>query len=149
MSAEIANAHPYFQYTSCSLRAQKPFHGKVAPISFRFGNAQRLPCAWKSLDKLKKVDFNVGRLELRRDRLLIKAVATLEPKRLASNEDKCMRFKDSEMGLNSNLTVVRHESCYKEPEELDEREKMRRLRISKANTGNTPWNKGRKHSAGN
>ncbi|XWS18756.1 hypothetical protein CRYUN_Cryun32bG0072200 [Craigia yunnanensis] len=32
-------------------------------------------------------------------------------------------------------------------EELDEREKLRRMRISKANKGNTPWNKGRKHSA--
>ncbi|XP_062204930.1 uncharacterized protein LOC133906975 [Phragmites australis] len=31
-------------------------------------------------------------------------------------------------------------------EDLDERERLRRLRISKANKGNTPWNKGRKHS---
>lgn len=155
MSAEIANAHPYyFQYTSCSLRAQKPFHGKVASsISFTFGNEQRLPCAWKSLEKLKKkVDFNVGRLELRSgSRLLIKAVATLEPKRLAANEDKCMNFKDSsEMGLNSNNpTVVRHHESFDEEPELDEREKLRRMRISKANSGNTPWNKGRKHSPGN
>lgn len=29
---------------------------------------------------------------------------------------------------------------------VDEREKLRRSRISKANKGNTPWNKGRKHS---
>ncbi|KAG6788795.1 hypothetical protein POTOM_004872 [Populus tomentosa] len=29
---------------------------------------------------------------------------------------------------------------------LDDREKLRRKRISKANKGNTPWNKGRKHS---
>ncbi|KHN11356.1 hypothetical protein glysoja_036053, partial [Glycine soja] len=28
----------------------------------------------------------------------------------------------------------------------DDREKLRRLRISKANKGNTPWNKGRKHT---
>ncbi|KAF7813959.1 uncharacterized protein G2W53_027928 [Senna tora] len=137
---------PYFQYTSCSLKAQKPSYGKVGSISFTFGNEQRLPCAWKSLDKVKKENFNVRHLELRRGRLLIKAVATLEPKRLAANGDKCMSFKDSEMGLNSNPPVVRHESCDEDPEELDEREKMRRMRISKANTGNTPWNKGRKHS---
>jgi len=31
-------------------------------------------------------------------------------------------------------------------EAVDEREKMRRMRISQANRGNTPWNKGRKHS---
>ena len=30
----------------------------------------------------------------------------------------------------------------------DDREKLRRLRISKANKGNTPWNKGRKHTPG-
>lgn len=33
-------------------------------------------------------------------------------------------------------------------EDLNERERLRRLRISKANKGNTPWNKGRKHSQG-
>jgi hypothetical protein len=33
-------------------------------------------------------------------------------------------------------------------EAVDEREKMRRMRISQANKGNTPWNKGRKHSPG-
>ncbi|XP_077236513.1 muscle M-line assembly protein isoform X2 [Tasmannia lanceolata] len=31
--------------------------------------------------------------------------------------------------------------------EPDEREKLRRMKISKANKGNVPWNKGRKHSA--
>nr|CAB3499874.1 unnamed protein product [Digitaria exilis] len=33
-----------------------------------------------------------------------------------------------------------------EHEKLDERERLRRMRISQANKGNTPWNKGRKHS---
>ncbi|XP_028796269.1 uncharacterized protein LOC114751766 isoform X2 [Neltuma alba] len=143
---EIANAQPYFHYTSCSLRAQKPLHGKIASISFTYGKELRLPCAWKSLEKFKKVRFNEGRREWSRGRLLIKAVATLEPKRLAADEDKCLSFKDSDAGVNSNRPVVRHDSCNEEPEELDEKEKMRRMRISKANSGNTPWNKGRKHS---
>ncbi|MQL88123.1 hypothetical protein Taro_020683 [Colocasia esculenta] len=30
--------------------------------------------------------------------------------------------------------------------EIDEREKSRRMKISKANKGNVPWNKGKKHS---
>lgn len=33
-------------------------------------------------------------------------------------------------------------------EDVDERERLRRTRISLANKGNTPWNKGRKHSPG-
>lgn len=33
-------------------------------------------------------------------------------------------------------------------EDLDEKEKLRRSRISQANSGRTPWNKGRKHSPG-
>lgn len=32
--------------------------------------------------------------------------------------------------------------------DLDDKEKLRRMRISKANKGNTPWNKGRKHTPG-
>lgn len=33
-------------------------------------------------------------------------------------------------------------------EDVDDRERLRRTRISLANKGNTPWNKGRKHSPG-
>jgi hypothetical protein len=35
-----------------------------------------------------------------------------------------------------------------EQTELDEAELLRRARISSANAGKVPWNKGRKHSAG-
>lgn len=31
--------------------------------------------------------------------------------------------------------------------DVDEQEKLRRLKISQANKGRTPWNKGRRHSA--
>ncbi|KAI4329015.1 hypothetical protein L6164_021322 [Bauhinia variegata] len=126
---EIANAQPSFQNTLCSLRLQ------------------RVPCAWKSLYKLKNVNLNVGRVEFRRSRLLIKAVATLEPKQLAANEDKCMGSKNSDLDLSPNPPGMQSESSKEESTELDEREKLRRMRISKANKGNTPWNKGRKHSS--
>ncbi|CAO2164661.1 unnamed protein product [Urochloa humidicola] len=33
-----------------------------------------------------------------------------------------------------------------EQEDVDEKERLRRMRISQANKGNTPWNKGRRHS---
>ncbi|KAI4355349.1 hypothetical protein L6164_004130 [Bauhinia variegata] len=144
--AEIANAQPSFQNLLCSPKVQRPFHNKLASISFAFSNEQRAPYAWKSLEKLKKANLNVGRLEFGRSRLLIKAVATLEPRQLAANEDKCMGSKNSELGVNPNPPGIKSESSKEKSTELDDREKLRRIRISKANKGNTPWNKGRKHS---
>lgn len=103
------------------------------------------------MDRLKKVKFNVGGVELGRCRLLVKAVAaTLEPKSLAPKGDEWFGSKDSELGLTPNPPEVLLESSNEDDsEELDEREKLRRMRISKANKGSTPWNKGRKHNAGN
>ncbi|GFZ04362.1 hypothetical protein Acr_16g0009860 [Actinidia rufa] len=52
-------------------------------------------------------------------------------------------------GVDSGSTSgIEHQSSREDDsEELDEREKLRRKKISAANKGNTPWNKGRKHSA--
>lgn len=75
---------------------------------------------------------------------MIKAIAILEPSR-----HKCMKSKDSELGLNSNPLGAWHESSNEESKEPDEKEKLRRMRISKANKGGTSWNKGKKHSPGN
>ncbi|CAM8993792.1 unnamed protein product [Rhodiola kirilowii] len=66
--------------------------------------------------------------------LMVKAVATLENRSLVQGEKGHDGF-----GLKANEVQI--------SEELEEGEKLRRLRISKANKGNTPWNKGRKHSA--
>lgn len=126
--AGIANAHPSFQYALCSPRLQI-----LSSVS----------CDWKLLDKFNNGNFDVGGVEMRRcGRFLVKACATttLEPKRVAGEEGEV---------LGSKMLL---ESCYEDSEGLDEREKLRRMRISKANKGNTPWNKGRKlskHSAGN
>ncbi|XP_061356768.1 uncharacterized protein LOC133301163 [Gastrolobium bilobum] len=147
---EITNAQLYFQCPLYSLRAPMPYHGKGSSISFAFGNEQNVLFPLKSLNKLKKEKFNVARVELPRGRFLIKAVATLtfEPKSLAPKGDKCMdSSKDFELGLNPVPPGALLEYSDVESEELDEREKLRRMRISKANKGNTPWNKGRKHSA--
>lgn len=152
LSAEIANAQFSFQYPLCSLRAQAPYHDRPSSVSFAFGNEHSFGCAWKSLDKLEKVNFNVVGVDLRRCRcrLLIKAVATtLEPKSLAAKEDERFGSKDLELGLSPNPPEVLLESSNEESEEIDERERVRRMRISKANKGHTAWNKGRKHSAGN
>lgn len=142
MSAEISNAQPSFQYPLCSLRAQDGFCYKLASSSVTFGYEHSV--AWKFLDKHKKLSFTAGCAELQKGRLRIKAVATLEPKRLSANENKCKDSKDSNQGLKPNPP-----SSHVESKGPDDKEKLRRMRISKANRGITPWNKGRKHSPGN
>ncbi|XP_057548547.1 uncharacterized protein LOC130826934 isoform X2 [Amaranthus tricolor] len=81
---------------------------------------------------------------------LVKAVATLE---LSSLTPKCLvQRKGEEKENNVVLSTEEQQSSVldsttsKESEEVDEKEKLRRMRISKSNKGNTPWNKGRKHS---
>ncbi|KAF5732074.1 hypothetical protein HS088_TW18G00763 [Tripterygium wilfordii] len=99
------------------------------------GDEKRLPCSWKSFHFPRKVDFNEG---ARRRRISIKAVATLELRSL-------VRKEDGHEGDSSPATMDT-ESSGEDSAETDERERMRRMRISKANKGNTPWNKGKKHS---
>ncbi|KAJ6711834.1 NUMOD3 MOTIF FAMILY PROTEIN EXPRESSED [Salix purpurea] len=50
------------------------------------------------------------------------------------------------LGANTDTLTTQVESSREDLMALDDREKLRRKRISKANKGNTPWNKGRKHS---
>lgn len=81
-------------------------------------------------------------------RLLIKAVATLEPKCVVKNEDEHSGHNNSKLGVDTSPPKVQLKTSNENSTELDEKEKLRRMRISKANKGNTPWNKGRKHSPG-
>ncbi|KAE9598072.1 putative nuclease associated modular domain 3 [Lupinus albus] len=141
---------PFFEIRNTQLlRFPMLYHGKGSSVSFAFGNEQCIHCPWKSLDKLKRENFNVRRVDFQRgsSRFLIKAVATFEPKSSTSaKENSFMVSKDLESARNSDLPGVMLEFSDDESEKVDEREKLRRMRISKANKGNTPWNKGRKHS---
>ncbi|KAI0516395.1 hypothetical protein KFK09_009068 [Dendrobium nobile] len=73
----------------------------------------------------------------------IKAVATVEPYCFINSESSLM--DDSSLWFDSNPENQMAQSSVECPQ-LDERETLRRMRISKANKGNIPWNKGRKHS---
>lgn len=146
--ADIATAQPSFQNHLVTLSAQTLIHGKVSG-KFASGPEKRLASAWKPFQIPKKVDFNVGHLEVRLGKFLIKAVATLEPKCSVQGEDGQKGYDNLPLGVDSRPPDNPFQSSSEEYSELDERERLRRMRISKANKGNTPWNKGKKHSAGN
>jgi hypothetical protein len=86
--------------------------------------------------------FYTGHSHVRRGKVLITAVATLETKYPAQKENERSSSLSSASSKSSNGSADDGE------EQVDDREKLRRMRISKANRGNTPWNKGRKHSPG-
>ncbi|KAL6140586.1 hypothetical protein ACLB2K_058885 [Fragaria x ananassa] len=142
-SLEIAVAQPGFQNHICTLRAQTPLHSKVISSPFTFRIDKKLSSWWKSSDIPKRSYFNLGNAKTPRSRLVIQAVATFEAKSLVHNENGHMRFNSSEL---ENSSPFQPESSSDESSEMDDKEKLRRMRISKANKGNTPWNKGRKHS---
>ncbi|KAB2611036.1 abhydrolase domain-containing protein [Pyrus ussuriensis x Pyrus communis] len=145
-SLEIAAAQPAFQIHLGTLRSQTPLHGKVISSPFAFRNDKKLSSAWKFSRISIKLNFNLGHINIPRGSLRIKAVATLESKNLVQNENAHMGFDGSQLAMDSSTWTGQPEPSSEDSEELDEREKLRRLRISNANKGNTPWNKGRKHS---
>ncbi|XP_002533812.2 stress response protein NST1 [Ricinus communis] len=135
---DIATAQASLQNHLSPLRAQPLIPCKVLPSPFIFGDEKRPLARWKSFHFPKTLNT------CERSKLQIKAVATLEPKALHKEEEKS---KESVLlDDNSNAPAVQADSSDADSLELDENEKLRRMRISKANKGNTPWNKGRKHS---
>ena len=142
---DIGTAQPSLQNHLGPLRAQTLTLAKVLSCKFTLGDDKRLCFASKPFQFRTKRSINLGQIETRRGKLLITAVATIEPECLVRKED---RAKDAVLGVDAGLPAMQFQSSDGETEALDEREKLRRMRISKANKGNTPWNKGRKHSAG-
>lgn len=142
---DIAAAQPSLQNHLGPLWALTLTHAKVLSSKYTLGDDKRLCFALKPYQFTTKTSVSLGQIETRRAKLLIAAVATIEPECLVRKED---RAKNAELGVDSGLPAMQFQSSDGETEALDEREKLRRMRISKANKGNTPWNKGRKHSAG-
>ncbi|KAK3220651.1 hypothetical protein Dsin_014621 [Dipteronia sinensis] len=131
---DIATAQPCLQNHLGPSRAQTLIHANVLSTKFAFGDEKKLCFAYKSFHFPKKPNFNSSQ----RGKLLITAVATAEPKSLVRKKYK---QKNPLPDVGSGLPTVG------DSEEVDARERLRRMRISKANKGNKPWNKGRKHSA--
>ncbi|KAG2328163.1 hypothetical protein Bca4012_037198 [Brassica carinata] len=123
-SLDIATVQPSLQSHLVPLGAQISIYAK------------NLPNPWRQSSFSKNLKFYTDHLHVRRCRVLITAVATVETKYPAHREH------EQSYSLSSSDTSKPSD----DGEEVDERERLRRMRISKANSGNTPWNKGRKHS---
>lgn len=110
-----------------------------------FVKEKKMSSAWKDgIQLLGKSNFNGWSLGKQHTHLIM-AVATVEPKCLvpSETEHRC----DSDLQFNSNSDSQVFQSSNDDSPEMDVRERLRRMKISKANKGNVPWNKGRKHSA--
>nr|XP_009380400.1 PREDICTED: uncharacterized protein LOC103968805 isoform X2 [Musa acuminata subsp. malaccensis] len=78
----------------------------------------------------------------------MKAVATVDSKFLVSPSSENTDEHNDNLPCSSiSVSKMLQSSTEENTPEIDEREKLRRMRISIANKGNVPWNKGRKHSA--
>lgn len=148
---DIAISQPCscFRNNIFTFRSESSFHSKLV-----IDNDGRLASSfsWKSITSTKKVgkNINFGRIEVRRGGLIVKAVATLEITNIACKNEELKQCRNT---LRMDIDSIRSNAYLCEPQtsgedstEVDERERLRRSRISKANKGNTPWNKGKKHS---
>ncbi|KAE8707983.1 peroxisome bioproteinsis protein 2 [Hibiscus syriacus] len=131
------SSHAFTRYCQCT--AKPSLQSPVVPVS-----VQVLSNPWKSSPIHWRINFHLGHQESHCGKLQVRAVATLKPKCSIPKQD----------GRNNNLQLSGATSTQPEPletgdsdDELEESEKLRRMRISKENKGNTPSNKGRKHSA--
>ncbi|KAK4790424.1 hypothetical protein SAY86_017728 [Trapa natans] len=138
---EIATSKPNFQGHLGVLRAQAHTNSKLFSSSFAYGSDRRLTSPCNSLNIPRKCP------KTRQTKLEIKAVATLEQKKLALSDNGDIYQQNLQVGFHKSSSTTVANSSAEDSEDLSEREKLRRTRISKANKGNIPWNKGRKHSA--
>ncbi|KAJ6715022.1 NUMOD3 MOTIF FAMILY PROTEIN EXPRESSED [Salix viminalis] len=124
------------------LGAQSHVLCKAFSSPFTFGDDKRLLSLGKCIEFRRKING------FERSKLWIKAIATFEPQSLVCKGDgKRKTSRENEhLGANTDTLTTQVESSREDSMALDDREKLRRKRISKANKGNTPWNKGRKHS---
>ncbi|KAL9350521.1 hypothetical protein Peur_057776 [Populus x canadensis] len=139
---DIATSQASLQNHLGLLRVQTKAHCKVFSSPFAFGDDKRLLSLGKSIKFRRKINV------FERSKLQIKAVATVEPKSLVRKGDgkRKTSLENEQLAANSDTMPAQVESSGEDSMALDDKENLRRKRISNANKGNTPWNKGRKHS---
>ncbi|KAL0463763.1 UNVERIFIED_CONTAM: hypothetical protein Slati_0263900 [Sesamum latifolium] len=150
---DIAISQPCscFRNNILAFRSETRFHNKLVVDNDR-GLGLASAFSWKKFCIREKAGKNhsLGRVEVWRGGLIIKAVATLEIGNATHKNEVVKGYEDRLRmdidSVKSNSPAFEPQSSSEDSTELDERERLRRMRISKANKGNTPWNKGRKHS---
>ncbi|KAI4330452.1 hypothetical protein MLD38_028742 [Melastoma candidum] len=137
---EVAAAHPNFLNHLGALRSQSRTNGRLLPGSCSFANRKTFSPLWRPSRIRKKMWF-----EIRPAKLTVEAIATLELKCSDLGKHVGTSLDDPPPDDESSPSGSRSEGD--DDLAVYEREKLRRRRISNANKGNTPWNKGRKHTA--
>ncbi|KAK8933632.1 hypothetical protein KSP39_PZI015371 [Platanthera zijinensis] len=134
--ASYASFHSHL----CVTRKKHLFCGKALKI-LPICNEKCSEPVWMNFQSPGKLNCNEWYLE-KHCRLISKAVATMEPFCFIPSESGSINDSSLWFDSNPDIQMESLDCC----PELDERETLRRMRISKANKGNIPWNKGRKHS---
>ncbi|KAL0396941.1 UNVERIFIED_CONTAM: hypothetical protein Scaly_0142500 [Sesamum calycinum] len=153
-SQDIAISQPCscFRNNILAFRSETRFHNKIV-VGNDSGLGLGSAFSWKNFcitENVGKKNHSLRRVEVWRGGLIIKAVATLEIGNATHKNEVVKGYEDRLRmdidSVKSNSPAFEPQSSSEDPTELDDRERLRRMRISKANKGNTPWNKGRKHS---
>ncbi|GMH03848.1 hypothetical protein Nepgr_005687 [Nepenthes gracilis] len=142
---DIAIAQPSFRNFLDSQGMQPTIHHKTLS-NITCGHEKRL-AVWKPFQNPGELNFNLRLRKKPHGKSLIKAAVTLEATCPVRSEVGQKGLGNLLLSADSVLQKIDIESSSEDSKEVDEKEQLRRMRISKANKGNTPWNKGRKHSA--
>ncbi|KAL9255713.1 hypothetical protein AKJ16_DCAP27395 [Drosera capensis] len=136
---DTAIAEPSFWNTT---GVQPSLVGK-APSNATFGYWKILTPSWIAFRK-QNIPGNCNRSH---GKSLIRVVISLEARSPLRCEDTPQPSNDIPPCPVPLAQTLDTKSLSEVSEEIDERERLRRMKISKANSGKLPWNKGRKHSA--
>lgn len=134
---------------------QCPFRNCSGVWTAQIFSHYRTPCrlSYKHLPKLFQFQFSKTTFQKQTHysplvwASSVEAVTLKEPSFSVYSDDNDDDYEDMQFDSNSQV-IVSPTPNEGNSSELDDREKLRRSRISKANKGNVPWNKGRKHSPG-
>ncbi|KAL9235530.1 hypothetical protein vseg_010281 [Gypsophila vaccaria] len=142
---DIAIANSSFQKHLGWTRVHLFINGNIPNYSL-LKHEERWASFRKSVQTTRYLKFGLAHLKKSCPGFLVSAVATLEPKPLVQIKDSAVENNALSSTAEAVSEIAQTDSSSEDSEDIDERERLRRLRISKANRGNTPWNKGRKHS---